>query len=234
MAGLSEPDSGADRSPPTDPDGPTGLSDDEIKEQVRRDLVKLRDAVESETGRKSRWSGVVNIGVGANHAQAVFDTKYDIGIVPALVRRKARWRTLIHELVHSLSQPVTQEEIRSLKGWEEGPVEIIQRRIRAAVMAKHGAAYDEEHIRKVEGFWPFNAYVEAIEAICTTAGEDPFRFSLELLSLPVSQRPGLFLRRHTQLALENKGIQRQYGVLRSPVPEDIINPKQLSLMEAED
>jgi hypothetical protein len=126
------------------------LTDDEIKQQITADLVKLREGVEQETGRQSRWSGEVEIGVGDNKAQAVFRSNGNIGVLPELIYRKARWRTLIHELVHSLGEPVDQNEYSRLMGWEEGPVEIVQRAIRQAVMRDHKSAYDEAHIQRVE------------------------------------------------------------------------------------
>lgn len=47
-----------------------------------------------------------------------------------LTNNPLRWRTLLHEVLHSVSAGMTEQDYRRFRGWEEGVVEWLQRRWR--------------------------------------------------------------------------------------------------------
>lgn len=99
-------------------------------DSVLEKLQQMRLFMEQTLGWSSRWSGVLEVDTNLLHAGAKgFDCRirirHDIFLDPSF-----RWRTLLHELLHSFSPAYSPSEYRMFLGWEEGVVEQMQRLFR--------------------------------------------------------------------------------------------------------
>jgi hypothetical protein len=219
----------------TDPGGGGGgadLADEEIVRRVTADLTRLRDALHDLTPLRSRWNGIVRVDptIGTR-ANALFLEDGTIVVIPRLIYRKTRWRTLIHELIHSLGVPVSKADYEKEKGWEEGFVEVVQRRLRPAVMARLGDAYDEAFIAALEPTWAFQSYVDAAEAILAATGEDPLAVCYDVLQQPVAARPAYLIRRFRTQAMV---ISKQSAALRFTILGGNMSQEMIDLWEEEE
>ena len=100
-----------------------------------------------------------------------------------------RWRTLLHEVLHSVSAGMGEQDYRRFRGWEEGVVEWLQRQWRPGMLHRIGASVPEEAFAAVERLWPLNGYLEALEALQEASGLDVDLFYRSLLRTPLAQRP---------------------------------------------
>jgi hypothetical protein len=115
----------------------------EAEEQIRGELERLQPLVEEITGLRSRWNGAVELVPTPGYRGA---KRFSCAIVldASLVGDDTRWRTSIHELLHSVSAGYVPSDYRSLRGWEEGVVEQLQRLIRPSLLARVGVVVPEE------------------------------------------------------------------------------------------
>lgn len=73
---------------------------DTLTAQIHDELARIVPVISELTGLPSNWNGRVELVEGAYYrGMKAFDC--DIRIRASLAREEARWRTLIHELLHA-------------------------------------------------------------------------------------------------------------------------------------
>ena len=93
----------------------------ELEEQIRDELLRLKPIVEDITSLFSRWSGTVDLVTDADfRGKKPFSCH--ILMQEALAHEEVRWRTAIHELLHSVSAGYLQSEYMTWLSWEDGVV----------------------------------------------------------------------------------------------------------------
>jgi hypothetical protein len=170
----------------------TGRSNilNEGAEQVAEELERLTPFLTELTRLPSRWNGQVELG-----QEEWFRGKklFSCGIViqAKLVTQETRWRTLIHESLHSRSAGYNSADYNALIGWEEGVVEQTQRLLRPEVLARAGVQVEEAVFRQVEADHVYNRYIDALEdlrrSLSVTEGQQT-RFYVDLLATPIRDR----------------------------------------------
>ncbi len=91
--------------------------------ELQLNLRQIVQVLEDLLGRPSRWNGKAFLARSLSFAGAAH---YDGSIsVSELVYSEPdlRWRTMIHEALHTFSPPYTRLEYNAAQGWEEGAVE---------------------------------------------------------------------------------------------------------------
>ncbi len=168
---------------------------DEREAQVRAELQSIVAVLQELTGLPSRWSGRVEM-----VPRADFKGKKrficDIQIDAALAEQDARWSTLIHEALHSLSVGYVGTDYRAFRGWEEGVVEQLQRQWRQQVLASLGIVTAVGTFRDSER--PYGSFIEALETMqrsleASAEAGDAVSFYVDLLKHPIRDRPGVVL-----------------------------------------
>jgi hypothetical protein len=159
-------------------------------EQVYEELERLAPFLTEFTGLPSRWNGQVELG-----QEEWFRGKklFSCGIViqAKLVTQETRWRTLIHESLHSRSAGYNSADYNALLGWEEGVVEQTQRLLRPEVLARAGVQVEEAVFRQVEADHVYNRYIDALEDLrrsLSITEEQQTRFYTDLLATPIRDR----------------------------------------------
>ena len=163
----------------------------DVEDEVRR----VVEFVEETTGLRSRWNGQVII-LEESEIQtrqgrgALGEKQWNCGILihAALQDNLLRWRTLLHEALHSVSAGLTEEDYRRFRGWEEGVVECLQRRWRPELLQTLGGEVPEGAFEVSERFWPLNGYLEALQALQEATGREPEMFYRDLLRTPLALR----------------------------------------------
>jgi hypothetical protein len=170
------------------------ISDPAWEAELKQELSRLSEALTRRWGRSgiaplpSRWSGAVELAEDDENF-GVFRPEGRIALNRSLMHRPDRWFTLLHELLHSYSAGGTAEEYSANRGWEEGPVESLLRLLIRDMLADIGEMFPEAAFRERSVGWVLNAYLPPMEAIRAAAGEeDPERFFLELLTVPIASR----------------------------------------------
>jgi hypothetical protein len=160
----------------------------EAEDQIRGELERMQPLIEEITGVRSRWNGSVELvpdpgfrGKKRFSCLIVMDA--------ALVEDDLRWRTSIHELLHAVSAGYVQSDYLALRGWEEGVIEQLQRRIRPNLLARIGVVVPDEVFRAAEEDHPFNHYLEALEKLRKKLELHELDFYLDLLRTPIRRRP---------------------------------------------
>lgn len=212
------------------------LSDEEIEERLRLDLHRLQTPLAELLSLQSKWNGEVRLNPFLPQAHAVFTSDGAIVIRPELYRWKIRWRILLHELVHSIAVDVGDNYYANL-GWEEGPVEMLQRLIRPQLLSQAGISYDEKHLQAVEQFWPYQPYVGTIEEVRKLVGkEDSVGFYRDLLQIPIAERFAVLMRQEYDAG--RVSIAKQIAVysarLKTLLPSTPLTPEQRHLEEEVD
>jgi hypothetical protein len=167
------------------------LSDD-LTEQIWGELVRVQAVVSPLLGLESSWSGVVEL-IDDLRRNGVKFFQCDIGINRTLAGMEARWRTLIHEVIHAHSVGVSSAAIGELPGWEEGLVEAYQRAIRPHVLNALGVMIPESVFVAVDAAYAFERYVSDIGQLYRLLGTvemDAQTFYRMLLRTPLRERPG--------------------------------------------
>ncbi len=170
--------------------------------QFREELERLAPILTELTGLPSRWNGQVELG-----QEEWFRGKklFSCGIViqAQLVSLEIRWRTLIHESLHSRSAGYNSADYNTLIGWEEGVVEQTQRLLRPKVLARIGVQVEEAVFREVEADHVYNRYIDALEDLrrgLNVAEEQQTGFYVDLLSTPIRDRAALIYSLSSRLA----------------------------------
>lgn len=170
----------------------------------KSDATSISNSLEALAGRKSKWSGNLKRSDDL-HSFASFDEGGDISLggavfgtgIGSIFNPQANSdenvrRAILHEQIHGLSTVAdggierTYYKIRP--GWEEGPVETLQRRFYPRVAEDAGFDVPDNDKTYTEGH-AYNPYVRAIEQMANTLGEPIEDFSLSLLQVPIIDRP---------------------------------------------
>ena len=164
-------------------------------ETIVQELQELRSVVEELTGLPSRWNGSVSIVDAASMqlltgtlAMAQKEWSCAIAVNEIILGEDSRWRSLLHEMLHSVSVGMNREDYTRLKGWEEGVVEQVQRQIRPLVLSRLDVNIPEEVFVPFELNWPYNRYISALEEIRSYLGYPLDSFYLALLRTPLAER----------------------------------------------
>ncbi len=156
--------------------------------RTRQELAAIIDILSELAGLTSRWNGEVEL----SQDLRIFGRKpftCRIVINRQIVDQPTRWRTLIHEALHSLSAGYNTTDYQAFLGWEEGVVEQTQRMLRPAVLARLGLQIEEAVFVPVETSYSFNKYIQAIERMRSALhDEDELSFYLRLLTTEIKNR----------------------------------------------
>ena len=169
-----------------------------ISEEVRQIIA----FVEEVTGLPSRWNGgllILTDGTGeARTAQLLARVPYlakkewscAITVVESVLQDDQRWRTLLHEGLHSVSVGLTEPEYQRLRLWEEAVVESLQRLYRPLLFQRLGLDVDESAFQPFESVWRHNRALAALGQIAAERPDVPLRDFLEaMLRTPLPKRP---------------------------------------------
>ena len=169
-----------------------------IIEEVRRVVT----FVEETTGLPSRWNGGLLILADSTDeawsAQVMPRVSYrakkewscSITVMESIVQDDQRWRTLLHECLHSVSIGLTEPSYQRLRLWEEPVVESLQRLYRPLLFRHLSLVVDERQFQPPETTWLYNQAIDALKRIATQRPEVPLRqFLEEMLRIPLPNRP---------------------------------------------
>ena len=165
------------------------------EDRVRDELNAVKEAVEQLTGLRSRWSSNVILldtaqMVALKGMEVLAEKRWacDIVVNSGLILLPLRWRTFIHEMIHSVSVGSNETDYKRLRGWEEGVVEQMQRQLRPQILGLLQAQAAEAACDGADRRWIFNPYVEALEALRVPLETAPGSFYLNLLKTPLGDR----------------------------------------------
>ena len=168
------------------------------------DLRYVIAAVETSTGRKSRWSGSLRVRgldfgfAGQKHRSCGISIHEDVLAVPA-----QRWSTMIHEGLHSVSGAFTAAGPPD--AWEEAIVEQMQRIIRPDVLAGLGIEIASDEIEARDLTHPYNGDIGRLEALRRVLGGDPRAFYLGLLVASPTERTRARIEAQRRLLRDGEG-----------------------------
>lgn len=168
----------------------------EVQERMESEVRQVVAFVEETTGLRSRWNGsvrMVDVGTAALMSAIPFLARKDWSCGITLLETTtgdSRWRSLLHEVLHSVSVGMTEPDYRRLRLWEEGTVEALQRMYRPALLRHLGLDIVESRFTVVEAAWPYNHAMEALGRIAAERPEVSAREFLEqMLRTPPPDRP---------------------------------------------
>jgi len=166
---------------------------DNLEARTRRELADIVAVLTELTGLPSRWSGRVEL-----VPDAEFKGKKrflcDIQLDAALAEKEARWTTLIHEALHSLSAGYFRDDYQNFQGWEEGVVEHLQRFYRPRVLSRLVVKADPFLFQKLDAEHGYNKFIAALEDIrqaqsdAEASSSEAEAFYLDLLATPLRDR----------------------------------------------
>jgi len=156
--------------------------------RTRQEVAAIIDILSELTGLASRWNGEVELSQDPRIlGRKPFTCRVVVNV--GLVDQPARWRTLIHEALHSFSAGYNMTDYQAFLGWEEGVVEQTQRLLRPAVLARLGLQIEEAVFAPVEISYAFNKYIQAIERMRSALHDkDELSFYLRLLTTEIKNR----------------------------------------------
>ena len=171
---------------------------------IMEELRQIIAFVEAATGLPSRWNGgLLILAEGTDEAwaaQALPRVSYlakkewncSITVVESVLQDNRRWRTLLHESLHSVSVGLTEPDYQRFRLWEEAVVESLQRLYRPLLLQSLGLNLEEEQFQALETAWRYNSALNALGQIAAERPEVPFQDLLEaLLRTPLSERSRL-------------------------------------------
>lgn len=179
--------------------------------QLRDEVSRIVAALESLLQRRSRWTGVVSLSDDA----AIYGKVSwggDIAVARDLIAENFRWRTLIHEALHTFSEGLTPSRYADLPGWEEGTVEQAQRLLRREVLSHIGVSVPEDVFRSGDMRHRYNPYVDALEGLRQTLNHPSSEFFLPLLNVALRDRPGYVIGEAQKLPRDRfEAFRRTFG-----------------------
>lgn len=160
---------------------------DASHDQIWQELKQIQQVLVGMLGRPSRWSGIVEL-TEDPYIRGAKPFRCDIIINAELSEKDLRWRTLIHEMLHTFSAGYQPLDYASFRGWEEGIVEQLQRVLRPAVLAELGLAIAEKLFETVEQEHDYAEYVQALENMREALQVTSLVFYKGLLATPIRDR----------------------------------------------
>ena len=159
----------------------------DLTAQLRAELQQIMPLVSAMTGLPSRWSGIVHLVHGADfNGKKRFSC--DIELNAALATQDERWRTLIHEALHSCSAGYNRTDYNAQIGWEEGVVEQFQRLYRPNILSRLGVSIRESVFTDKEEEHAYNPYIAHLEMLRKRVSYSEAEFYRTLLSIPIVER----------------------------------------------
>ena len=142
----------------------------ELQISFRQIIRVLEDIL----GRPSRWNGNLALEREISYSGMMhYDGSISISEL-ACADPNLRWRTLLHEAVHTFSPPYTRREFLMARGWEEGVVEQMQRLLRPQVVAALGVHLDDVVLAGVEANHSYNVFIALLEDLRHRLNDAPF------------------------------------------------------------
>ena len=181
---------------------------DEQEARTQQELSDIIAVLTELTALPSRWSGRVELVPNAEF-KGRKRQMCDIQIDAALAAQDERWPTLIHESLHSISAGYNANDFRNFRGWEEGVVEQLQRLFRPDVLQRLGVVLPASVFDAVEASHNFNAYIAALEGLRLLLPKPDLNqqnFYLDLLKLPIKERPDKLVRLCLALEQPQRGV----------------------------
>ena len=168
-----------------------------LQQEFRSLILELEVALD----RPSRWNGKVYLARtisfgGAAHYDGSLSLSESVYTDPDL-----RWRTMIHEALHTFSPSYSRMEFTAARGWEEGVVEEMQRLIRSQLLSSLHIRVNENVLTRAEENHPYNVYILSLEDLRGHLGDQPLNFYRSLLATHLPER-ALMLRRGSILLNE--------------------------------
>lgn len=151
------------------------------------EIQRLIPLVENKIGLRSRWNGILELvpNAGFMGKKPFFCS---IQLRDSLALQELRWRTVLHEILHSVSAGYVQSDYNRLLGWEEGVVEQLQRLIRMDILAQAGVSIPEDVFIEAERIHAYNHYIAALEQMRNFLQYEPQTFYITLLKTPIKDR----------------------------------------------
>lgn len=163
---------------------------------LQAELQQICVVVEELTGLPSRWNGSIELMSQAEIAlvrgRSVFAEKLwgcSILVNADIADLPIRWRSFLHELLHSVSVGANDQDYKRFRGWEEAAVEQLQRHLRPVILSRLEVTVPESLFTDLEAHWLYNRYIEATETLRMYLSMDVFAFYHGLLQTPLADRP---------------------------------------------
>ncbi len=173
--------------------------------ELQLNLRQIIQVLEDILGRPSRWNGNLALEREISYSGMMhYDGSISISEL-ACADLNLRWRTLIHEALHTFSPQYTRREFLMARGWEEGVVEQMQRLLRPQIMAALGVELDEAVLAGVESSHAYNVFITLLEDLRQRLDDAPLSFYRMLLATPLPER--LLLLRRSAIMLEEPDKQ---------------------------
>ena len=171
--------------------------EDGAQESIEGEVRQIVAFVEETTGLRSRWNGsirMVDADTAALMSAVPFFAKKDWGcgitVLQSILSGDGRWRSLLREVLHSVSVGLTQESYDRFAPWEEAIVEDLQRLYRPALLARLNIDAVESRAAAPESAWRFNRALDALLRIAAERPDVPTQeFLEEMLRTPLPNRP---------------------------------------------
>ena len=183
---------------------------DDLEARTQKELADIVIVLTELTGLPSRWSGRVELVPDAKH-KGLKQPSCGIEVDAQLAEQDLRWLTLTHEALHSLSPQYNSTDFRELRGWEEGVVEQLQRLFRPEIFSRLGIRMAEDLLLSADLWHPFNPYIAALERLRLSqeafqAITPPIIFYMNLIALPIKDRPASIFRHGFYLQPEQRSV----------------------------
>ena len=147
----------------------------------------MQHALVKMLGRPSRWSGRAEL-TDSPYIRGAKPFRCDIVINLELSRQDERWRTLIHEMLHTFSAGYQPLDYAAFRGWEEGVVEQLQRLLRPSILTTLGLEIEESLFADIDQNHDYTEYIDALETIRETLETEATAFYASLLAVPIRDR----------------------------------------------
>jgi len=174
--------------------GERGL-DHPLRPAAEADLARLIPHIERLSGLWSHWRGVVLVRdvaypfSGQKHGWCGISLREDV-----LLDATLRWRTMIHEGLHSVSGAFSPGRPDPMsRRWEEAIVEQMQRLRRQRVLRAAGVEMDDEVFLSADNEHGYNLFIRALEAHRRRQGAEIEAFYLGLLRADAAGRAGMLV-----------------------------------------
>lgn len=142
------------------------------------------------TGAVSSWFATLHTQFsGQKHGWCGISLREDV-----LLDATLRWRTMIHEGLHSVSGAFSPGRPDPMsRRWEEAIVEQMQRLLRQRVLRAAGVEMDDEVFRSADNEHGYNLFIRALEAHRRRQGAEIEAFYLGLLRADAAGRAGMLV-----------------------------------------
>ena len=148
------------------------MNTDTAAERLTNEVQKIIAAVEQRTGLSSRWNGEVVVVDSISAlllSRKPFLAKKEwscrITRLEQIASSDLRWRSLIHEALHSVSAGNREADYVAFIGWEEGVVESLQRLYRPELLKEIGVSIPETVFTEAEQNWAFEPFIVALRRL---------------------------------------------------------------------